>query len=154
LAEVRFYALERRRRDEALSELIAEGLAAGRRVAVQAGDRELAASLDERLWTLGDESFLPHGLASAADASLQPVTLGDDGENPNGAAWRVFVGDADAIPFLAPGAEVYERLIVLFDETSDDAKAAARRAWTAAKAGGGEVSFWREAEDGAWTRSR
>ena len=154
MAEVRFYALQRRRLEEALGELLAEGLAAGLRVAVQAGDEELAASLDERLWTLHDEDFLPHGLASAADAPHQPVTIGAGGENPNRAAWRVFVGGADADPFLAPGAEAYERLIVLFDDNEESAKAAARKTWTSAKSGAAEVSFWREAEDGAWMRAR
>ena len=137
-----------------MAELAQEGFALGRRVAVQAGDAELVASLDESLWTFADESFLPHGLANAADASRQPMTLGEGDENPNRAQWRVFVGGADPGPCLAMGAPDYERLILLFDDTSDEAKAAARKAWTADKAGVGEVGFWREGDDGAWARSR
>ena len=154
MAEVRFYALQRRRLEEALAELAQEGFAAGRRIAVQAGDAEQVASLDERLWTFDDESFLPHGLANAADGARQPLTIGEGGDNPNGAQWRIFVGGADLAPFLASETQGYERLILLFDDTSDEAKAAARKAWTAAKAGTGEVGFWREGEDGAWARSR
>ena len=154
MAEVRFYALTRRPLDEALGELLAQGVAEGRRIAVQAGSADLVAHLDDRLWTLHDEDFLPHGLASASDAARQPVTLGEGGENPNGAAWRVFVGAADALAFLTPGADAYERLIVLFDDRDDAAKAQARAAWTAAKALGGDVGFWRESDEGGWVRSR
>ena len=154
MAEVRFYALQRRRLEAALAELVQEGFAAGLRVAVQAGDAELVASLDDRLWTFDDQSFLPHGLANTADSARQPLTLGEGGDNPNGAQWRIFVGGADPAPFLAMESPGYERLMCLFDNTSNEAKAAARKAWTAAKALGVEVGFWREGEEGGWARSR
>jgi len=153
MAEVRFYALERRGLEEALAERLEEGLAEGLRIAVEANGREQVEALDERLWTLRDESFLPHGVAGAADASRQPVLIGETPENGNAAAWRVFVGGADPIPCLSNPDENYRRLVVLFDDRLDAAKGEARKAWAAAKAAGHDMSFWREGDDGGWRRS-
>jgi DNA polymerase-3 subunit chi len=58
----------------------------GRRVLVRAGDAAEAGRLDQALWTVAPDSFLPHAVAGGPDAAAEPVliTAGRAG-NPNSA---------------------------------------------------------------------
>jgi DNA polymerase III subunit chi len=151
MPEVRFYALKRRPLDAALGEFLEEGLALGARIAVEAPDAERVEALDKGLWTYSDESFLPHGVAGADDAARQPVLIGTGPENGNAATWRVLVGGADPAPHWIDAA--CARLVLMFDDEDAAAKADARKRWAEAKAAGAAPSFWREGEEGGWTRS-
>jgi len=154
MGEIRFYSLKRRRLDVALPELLEAALAEGERVVVQAPSAEQAEALNERLWTYRDDGFLPHGSAGDGDPAEQPIYLTDAGDNPNGATRRVFVGGADPEPALAAAEHSAARLSILFDADDEAATAEARRLWTAAKAKGFALSFWREGEDGRFERAR
>jgi len=151
VGEFRFLHLERRRIDQALPELLEEALAAGWRVVVQAASEERVEALNERLWTYADDSFLPHGSARDGEAQAQPVFLTAADDNPNGARLRVLLAGVPAAAFAAAG---YERVALLFDGRDEEAVAAARWEWAAVKAAGAAPSYWREGEDGGWTRAR
>jgi len=49
------------------------------RVLILCPDREEARHLDRLLWTLRQESFLPHGLVGNVDAELTPILISLDG---------------------------------------------------------------------------
>ncbi len=71
-----------------------------------------------------------------------------DDANSNGAA----------VLFLLEAAEErdpsrFARVIRLFDDADEEAKALARAEWKSAKAAGFEVSYWRQEENGAWKKS-
>lgn len=68
----------------------------GHRVYLLAPDATAASELDELLWTFSQGSFVPHGLADAADADDQPVLVGH-GEPP-AAFHDVLVSLAGEIP--------------------------------------------------------
>ena len=151
MAEFRFYHLERRRLDQALPDILEDALGHKLRAVVQVPSSERVEALNEQLWTFSDESFLPHGAARDGEAEAQPVYLTDGAENPNGAKLRVLLSGVDAAPFAA---EDYERVILLFDGRDEDAKAEARRQWSAVKAAGAAPSYWREGENGGWEKAR
>jgi len=151
MGEFRFYHLERSRLDQALPEILEEALGNAMRAIVQAPSSERVEALNEQLWTYRDESFLPHGAARDGEAEAQPVYLTDGVENPNGAKLRVLLSGVDAAPFAA---EDYERVILLFDGRDEEAKAEARRQWSAVKSAGAALSYWREGEDGGWRKAR
>jgi DNA polymerase-3 subunit chi len=95
--------------------------------------------LDGWLWAYRDESFLPHAPAGEPNAARQPILLTTAFDNPNG---------ADAL-FLIDGAEPgelagYARCVVLFDGADPDQLANARRQWSAVKAQGFAVSYWKQ----------
>lgn len=151
MAEVRFYALQRRALAEALAEQLEVVLASGEKAFVQVGQAERVDALDQALWTFQDESFLPHGVSGGADAARQPVLVGAGEANGNAATVRAFVDGADpSAAFAAPAG--YLRLIVMFDDRDDDSKAAARKHWAVAKATGHALSFWREGDEGGWRK--
>jgi DNA polymerase-3 subunit chi len=153
VTEVRFYHLERRKLEDALPPLLEEAQAAGLRVVVQAPSSEMIETLDEKLWTYADDSFLPHGLARDGEPEAQPVLLTVNGENLNGAAWRVVVGGAGPLP--PPGeTAALARLILIFDGADAEARAEARLRWAEAKAAGHAPTYWREDDSGGWERAR
>ena len=151
MSEFRFLHLERRRSDQALPDLVAEALAAGRRVVVQAATEERVEALNERLWTYSDESFLPHGTARDGEPEAQPIYLTARDDNPNGAQLRMLLSGVPAAAFVEAG---YERIALLFDGRDEEALAEARREWTGLKAAGVAPSYWRESDDGGWARAR
>lgn len=68
----------------------------GHRVYLLAPDAATASELDELLWTFSQGSFVPHGLAGAADAAEQPVLVGH--AEPPPAFHDVLVSLAGEIP--------------------------------------------------------
>jgi DNA polymerase-3 subunit chi len=137
--EVWFYHLERTGLDQALPELLEKTLQRGWKALVRTKQDSRVEQLDGWLWTFRDDSFLPHGAAHEPGASRQPILLTTATDNPNG---------ADAL-FLVDGAEPgnlegYARCVVLFDGADDAQLAVARAQWSAIKASGAPVSYWKQ----------
>jgi DNA polymerase-3 subunit chi len=81
------------------------------------------------------------------NAERQPVLITAGSDNMNG---------ADVL-FLIDGAEPgeispYARCILIFDGRDESALNEARRRWTAFKAAGYAVSYWRQGEEGGWRK--
>ena len=154
MTEIRFCHLERRKLEEALPGILEQGLTEGIRIVVEAPQSETIEALDERLWTYADDSFLPHGLARDGEPETEPVLLTTGADNPNGAAWRVLVGGARALPILSDPESAYARVILLFDGLDPEARAAARAQWAELKAAGHAPTYWREGDSGQWEQGR
>jgi DNA polymerase-3 subunit chi len=147
MAELWFYHLERSELERALPPLLEKCLQRGWRALVRGGSEERLDALDAALWTYKDESFLPHGRASEANAERQPVLLTAAGGNPNG---------AQAV-FLVDGAEPgdltqFERACLIFDGRDEVALETARARWKEAKEAGIVASYWRESAAGKWEK--
>jgi DNA polymerase-3 subunit chi len=146
LAEILFYRLSESPIEAALPGLLERSLERGWRVLVRAGSDAGAAFLDERLWTYRDDSFLPHGMATAPRAPLQPVLLTREAENVNGADVLMLVMGARA------GVEEmarYARACLFFEAADAAAVEAARDDWRAVVATGLPAKFWAQ-DDGRW----
>jgi len=145
VSEVRFYHLQRTRLEAALPRMLERTLERGERAVVMLGSEERVEALAAHLWTYSDRGFLPHGTAKDGFAAEQPVWLTDKDENPNGAQ----------VLFLADGAAsdnigAYRLCVELFDGADEQAVAGARRRWAAYKAAGHSLSYYQQAESGAW----
>ena len=119
--EVWFYHLERTGLDQALPELLEKTLQRGWKAIVRTPTSERIDHLDGWLWRYRDDSFLPHAPATEPDAARQPILLTSGTENLNG---------ADAL-FLIDGAD-------------EDQLRTARGQWTAVKARGLPMSYWKQ----------
>jgi DNA polymerase III subunit chi len=150
VSEVRFHHLERRRVDEALPRLLEQALKEGQRVIVRASSEEMAAALNERLWTYDDASFLPHGAAGDGDSAAQPIFLTSEAENPNAATMLVRLAGAD----VAQADEAFDLALLLFDGRDEASLAHARAEWRRLKDEGRAISYWRESDEGGWERAR
>ena len=148
MTEMLFYHLQGQPLERVLPTLLERSLERGWRVIVQTSSDERVEALDAQLWVFRDDSFLPHGTHKEASAPEQPIllTVGDD--NPNGAAVRFLI---DGAPVPADAGS-YQRVVLMFDGTDDEAVADARTRWTAAKAAGYEVTYWQADQNGRWVK--
>lgn len=148
VGEVWFYHLEGTSLDQVLPNLLEKTLQRGWRALVRIRGEDLVAHLDERLWTGRDDSFLPHGRADTDHAELQPVLLTTTDGNPNRADALFLVDGADL-----PNVADFARCLIIFDGQDPEALARAREQWKAVKATGAEASYWRQNEEGTWSRA-
>ncbi len=148
MTEVLFYHLQGQPLERVLPTLIERSLDRGWRVVVQSSSEERVEALDAQLWTFRDDSFLPHGTHKEASAAEQPILLTVNDDNPNGAAVRFLI---DGAPVPAD-AGAYQRIVLIFDGTDDDAVADARTRWSAAKTAGFDVTYWQADENGRWLK--
>lgn len=148
MTEIGFYHLTRTKLDQALPKLLGRVLAQQGRAQVLCGDEERLRALDAALWTCQDPDWLPHGTKASGHAAMQPVWLTtEDAPAPNGARFL----------FLVDGAESahlgdYDRVLDLFDGDDEDAVAAARQRWRAAKAAGHALAYWKQGPRG-WEKA-
>lgn len=115
---------------------------------VRAGSPERIEALNAALWTYNDRAFLPHGSARDGFADEQPVWLTTEEENPNQARVLVLTDGAVA-QSVAPWTMVLE----VFDGQDENAVAAARTRWTAYKAAGHTLAYWKQSPAGHWEKA-
>jgi DNA polymerase-3 subunit chi len=143
MAEIGFYHLTRTSLDVALPKLLGRVLATGGRAVVKATSEERVAALDAALWLCPDPDWLPHGTRATGEADLQPIWLTTEDEAPNGARHLFLIDGAESARL-----DAFERVFDLFDGRDEEAVAAARRRWAAAKAAGHALTYWRQTERG------
>jgi DNA polymerase-3 subunit chi len=148
MTEVLFYHLQGQKLEGVLTTLLERSLERGWRVVVQAGSEERIDALDAHLWTYRDDSFLPHGTSREPEAPHHPVLLSADESNANGASVRFLIDGVQ----LPENADAYQRIVLLFDGEDDDAVAAAREQWAAAKGRGFDASYWQPDDNGRWVK--
>jgi len=147
MAEVLFYHLQSQPLEAVLPALLERCFARGWRTVVEIGSPERLAALDAELWSYAEESFLPHGTDAEARPERQPILLTNGPGNPNGATVRFFVDGA-----RPASIEGYERVVLLFDGTDEDAVEAARAEWKRLKAEGAPLTYWQQDEGGRWVK--
>jgi DNA polymerase-3 subunit chi len=145
--QVDFYRIAHGPVAPVLAAIAARVLKGGDRLLVVADDAR-AAALDEALWTIAPDSFLPHGRAGDDDPGTdQPVLIAADcATSANGAR---LVALADGV--WRDEALAFDRAFHLFEEDAIDA---ARAAWRGlAKAEGVTRNFWARDADGRWSKA-
>lgn len=148
MTEMLFYHLQRQPLDRVLPALLERSIERGWRVVVQASSPERIEALDAQLWTYRDDSFLPHGLAGDSGEAAQPILLTSGEGNPNAAQVR-FLIDGAPVP---EDAASYERVVLIFDGDDEDAVAAARVQWSAARQRGFAATYWQTDDSGRWVK--
>ena len=143
MAAIGFYHLTRTTLIQALPRLLGRTLEAGERALVMCPSAAMVADLDKGLWEASEPDWLPHGSESDGDADLQPVWIATDDQAPNGARFLFLVGGA-----ASDRLDAFQRAFDLFDGNDPEAVAAARSRWTAAKAAGHELTYWKHGPRG------
>lgn len=147
MAEISFYQLKRQSVEQALLRLLEKALAGGGRAVVRVGSEEEMEALDNALWALDPDSFLPHGTIKAKSPADQPVLLTTETDAPNNASF------AFVLPGAATGGlEAFERAFVIFDGAREGQLKEARALWKALQGTGAALAFWAQTEAGAWDK--
>ncbi|MGH6872327.1 MAG: DNA polymerase III subunit chi [Rhizomicrobium sp.] len=144
MTEALFYHLERRALDDILPSLVEKSRERGWRVLIKAESADRAAVIDGRLWTYDDQSFLAHAQKGDGEAARQPVLIGVEDGNDNGANVLFLVGGAEPPAWDGPLAASLARIVLLFDGRDAGALTAARAAWKRARESGHDVTYWKE----------
>jgi len=142
-----FYHLQKTSLEHALPLLLGKVLKAGQRAVVMAGSTERVVFLDQLLWTSEPDSWIPHGSARDGNADLQPIYLTAEDENPNRAD-VLLLTDGVVSNRLAD----FSRCLTLFDGKDEEQLALARRQWSALKAQGAALSYWKQGAQGGWEK--
>jgi DNA polymerase III subunit chi len=145
--EVLFYHLQNSALEKTLPNLLEKTLARGWKAVVRASSDERLKALDDHLWTYSDEAFLPHGLASDGLAPRCPIVLSCSDERFNDAD-VIFVVDGASLPATTG----WSRAVLMFDGNDPEALDKARTAWKAVKASGAEATYWRQDDQGRWSK--
>ncbi|MCV2880800.1 DNA polymerase III subunit chi [Actibacterium sp. XHP0104] len=148
MGQVYFYHLTRNPLEVTLPLLLEKSLAAGWRVAVRGTRPDRIKWLNDRLWLIGDGSFLPHGVAGGPYDADQPILLTTAHTAPNAAQCLMAIDGADV---TAPEIASHERTCILFDGNDPDAVAHARQQWKSLTDAGAAAQYWSE-ESGRWEK--
>ncbi|MBO9476947.1 DNA polymerase III subunit chi [Shimia sp. R11_0] len=143
-----FYHLTQTSMDVTLPRLLEKARGAGWRIAVRGVDPGRMEWLDQKLWLLGEESFLAHGLAGGAHDAMQPILLTTDVTLANGATCVMSVDGAEV---SAEEVQAADRVCILFDGHDPEAVQHARGQWKALTDGGCAAQYWSE-ESGNWQK--
>ena len=147
MIEYGFYHLTRTPLEPALGRLLERVLASGQRAVVVASSPERVEALNRALWTVGRESFLPHGTREDGFAEDQPVFLTDEADFPNGATVLVLVDGAEVEP-----PPQFTRCLYMFDGNDEAAVAQARALWQRLRDRGEALTYWQQTERG-WQKA-
>ena len=147
MAEVRFYHLTTTPLERALPQLLEKATEAGFRSFVKLADEAAMDRMNAALWVYDPASFLPHGSRKDGDAAMQPIYLSDDMDNANNANMLAVTDGSQA------DAGAYERVLDLFDGNEPEAVASARERWKTYKDAGVELQYWKQTEQGGWSKS-
>lgn len=140
-----FYQLSQSSVEEALPSLAAKMLAAEARALVVSADVGQLARISDALWATKDQ-FLAHAPAGGPHDARQPILLAENLEAPNGAR---FLALSDGQ--WREGAEEFERVFLLFDNTTLDH---ARATWRSLDGREGlERNHWRQVTRTKWERA-
>lgn len=145
MGEAYFYHLTQAPLEITLRVLLGKSLGAGWRVAVRGRTDAMLDRLDEQLWLLPENSFLPHGCAGG-DHDADQLVLLTTGAASNAATCLVSVEGANVD---ASEVDAMERVMVLFDGHDDVALQTAREQWKALTGAGCAAKYWSEAS-GRW----
>ena len=152
MTETLFYHLERRSLDDVLPGVIEKTLERGWRALIRVESSERADAIDNLLWTYSEQTFLPHAQAGDGNPNRQPVLITVEEDNPNAANVLFLVGGAKPPPWDDAATKALTRVVLMFDGRDAHALAAARASWSAAKAAGHDVTYWKESATGKFEK--
>ena len=146
MGAVYFYHLTRQPLERTLPLLLDKALGAGWRVEVRCPNQDLAAWLDEKLWIIPEDGFLPHGMAGSEDDALHPVLVTTyPAENVH---CIMSVGGSDV---SADEVREKERVCILFDGNDETILSHTRRLWKMLTDAKCHAQYWSE-ETGLWQK--
>ncbi|MGO3518481.1 DNA polymerase III subunit chi [Acetobacter cibinongensis] len=148
MTQIGFYHLTRTSVTDALPPLLTRTLANGQKAAIWCQTKTVLDDVDKTLWKISTPTWLPHGSAGVVRPDLQPIWLSVEADAPNNAKFLFLLENRQC-----EDCNQFERVFDLFDGHDEKAVAAARTRWTAMKAAGHDLAYWRQEAQG-WKRAR
>ncbi|WP_375290629.1 DNA polymerase III subunit chi [Qipengyuania sp.] len=143
--QVDFYQLSCDPVEHVAALLADKALASGARVLIVSGAPDRRDAISRSLWSR-EGAFLAHGGPETREASRQPIVLGSECVNPNGAGMVIL---ADGL--WHEDARRFDRAFLLFDEERTQE---ARTLWSELSTGEDSLRIFKQRSDGAWREGR
>ena len=132
--------------ENVLPVLASKVVSSGKRLLINARQKDFAEHVNTLLWTYVPDSWIPHGTVRDGHETTQPVFICEDGQNPNGAQVLMLVDEADVSELAG-----FERCLFIFDGNAPDVVARARVFWkNVAATDGYEAHYWAQNDSGKW----
>lgn len=149
MGQVYFYHLTDSPLEAALPMLLERARQAGWNILLRGADEDRLDWIDQKLWLLGDESFLPHGQSGGPHDAMQPILLSLDADISANNAACLMAFDGAAVS--TDEVQAVERACILFDGNDPDAVQKARDQWKLLGAGGCTAQYWAQ-DGGRWSK--
>ncbi len=146
--QINFYQLTISPLGKALPRLLEKVITSDKRAIVLVQDEEKLDKLNNELWTYTTKFFLPHGSKKDGFIEKQPIYLTTEQENHNNSTILVFVGNSQPDNF-----DGFEKCLYMFDGNNENELNTARQRWKEYKAGGINVTYWKQNEKGGWVEA-
>ena len=111
MVEFNFYDLGSKPLEKFLSQLLEKILVLKKRAVVIVEDQDQLKYLNQQLWTISTNSFIPHGSKINGDSKNLPIWLTHVLENPNNSSYLVSAN----IP-IAQGIKNFEKYFFIFSK--------------------------------------
>lgn len=148
MSRIDFYHLQKQNLEAALPKLLEKAYDSGKRIKVLVGNELRVEFINSFLWTYQEDSFLPHGTKKDGAADSQPIWISAEDSNPNHAEILFLVDGAE---ISVQEADMFTRILNIFDGNNAEAVQNARHLWSALKSANHEIHYWQQDKDGRWT---
>lgn len=141
-----FYHLQKSLPEDVVFLLASKVYDSGKKLLIRTDTAERMRHLNEQLWTLRPDSWLPHGSVENNFAGQQPVYLTSGTENPNNAEFLLLINVTDIA-----ACPSFERTLFVFDGNDEAVLNQARAFWKEIVARpDGEAHYWAQNSSGKW----
>ncbi|MGB0798462.1 MAG: DNA polymerase III subunit chi [Planktomarina sp.] len=139
-----FYHLTRQSTHDALVPLLTKCLENSWRVIVRGTDDDHLKQINDKLWSLGADEFLPHGLSGGEHDDDQPILL-----TKSDLSNRDCLICIDGADVTSAEINAAERVCILFQDEADHQMNVARAQWSNLTGQGVAAKYWSQAS-GRW----
>lgn len=146
LSEVYFYHVTRQTVVSALPQLLFKAKDIGWTVFIRVKDEVTLKFIDDAIWTVQPESFLPHAVLGSQNSEKSDILLGTEQDDSSNSDFLLSLNGA-----LISTEEVsnYRRCALLFDDKSSDEVNIAREQWMKFTKADIRAKYWSQ-ETGTW----
>ena len=147
LSEVYFYHVTKQTVASALPQLLSKAKDIGWTIFVRCKDEASLKFIDDAIWTVQPESFLPHAVLGSQNSEKSDILLGteeDDSSNSD------FLLSLDGALISTEEVSKYRRCALLFDDKISDEVNIAREQWMKFTKANIRAKYWSQ-ETGTWS---
>ena len=147
MSKVLFYQTHREQ-EIVLRKILEKSLDLDWKILVRGTKRDRIERLDDYLWKIPEDRFLPHGIAGGDHDHLQPILLAKDNQSLEQREALVLIDGARA---SSNEVEAVNRVSVVFESRDQEVVRTSREFWRTLREKGFPLEFWSEEARG-WVK--
>lgn len=146
MPDISFYEVTSSVFEKSVCQLIQKCYETGINTFVKTEDENVQELLNKTLWTFSQKVFIAHGSKNDDMPERQPVLISSEENNLNNSKILVCVGAEHS------NIEVFDRVLVIFYESSQIQRDLCRALYAKYKKQFGELTYYKQNEKGIWEK--